>query len=72
MKNFTNTPNQRIIKLRNSVVNADLLRDKIRRFIRSEKFTSRYISLITKISANNGSFWRSIDRRTILDHFLLV
>ena len=68
MKNIHKlTPNQRIIKLRNSVVNADLLRDRIRRFIRSEKFTSRYISLITKISANNGSFWRSIDRRTILD-----
>lgn len=56
------------VKLRNkSVVNSVFLNDRIRRFIRNTSFDSRYISLIIKISANNDSFWRSIDRRVLLD-----
>ena len=61
-------PNIRPIKLRGrTVINADLLRDRTRRFFKNEKFDSRFIALITKIRANNDSFWRSIDRRTIID-----
>ena len=61
-------PNIRSIKLRGrTVINADLLRDKTRRFFKNEKFNSRYIALITKIRASNESFIRSIDRRTIID-----
>lgn len=52
---------------RKTVVYSSFLSDRIRRFVRNTSFDSRYISLIIKISANNGSFWRCIDRRTIID-----
>ena len=56
------------IKLhKNTVVNSDFLNDRIRRFLRNTKFDSKFISLIIKISANSNSFWRTIDRRTIIN-----
>ena len=56
------------IKLhKNTVVNSDFLNDRIRRFLRNTKFDSKFISLIIKISANSNSFWRTMDRRTIIN-----
>ena len=53
--------------LTKSIINAEFLDDRVKRFLRYNEFTSRYISLIVKISGNNSSFVRSIGKRFILD-----
>ena len=59
-------------KLNNkSTINSEFLNDRVKRFFRNHTFETRFISIITKISANNGSFWRSIARRTIIDLHLI-
>lgn len=60
--------NKKSFKLFTSTtINATFLNDRVKRFIRNNKFDTRYISIITKISADNDRFWRSIGRRYIID-----
>ena len=67
LKNQSKLHKTRIKLYSKSVINSNFLDDRIKRFIRNTTFDSKYISLIIKISANNETFWRTIDRRTIID-----
>ena len=67
LKNQSKLNKTRIKLYSKSVINSSFLDDRIKRFIRNTTFDSKYISLIIKISANNETFWRTIDRRTIIN-----
>lgn len=59
--------NKKSFKLFSSTtINAKFLNDRVKRFIRNNKFDTRYISIITKISADNDRFWISIGILLIL------
>lgn len=50
-----------------TVINEKFINDRVKRFLREQKFLSRYIQIQFKFNVENGRKWRTIAKRTIID-----
>ena len=50
-----------------SIFNSDFINDRVKRFFRNTEFKSQFVSIILKFTAENGTIWRTLGTRTIID-----